>query len=139
MRAWASRRNEIDDGLGVDSIGKIIDARVRECVERAMREHLQNAAAQRPQQHTPAPDGVREEYLTRQEAAQIAKCSVRTITRYIDTGKLRPCGPRRDRITRSELDRFLQAPDIDEPTRTNPEDSDAETSGVVDRLMGVSK
>lgn len=140
MRAGASRRTEADDGIGVDSIGRIIKTLVREHVEQAVKEHLPlllQGTAHRPHQKTPAPEGLREEYLTRQEAAQIAKCSVRTITRYIEAGQLRPCGPRRDRIMRSELDRFLQAPDAGESTRTNQEDPDAEAAGVVDRLLGT--
>jgi hypothetical protein len=135
MGAGASRRHEIDDGLGVDGIGKIIRAIVREHVVQEVREQLPlllKGDARRPQ--ALPPENLSEEYLTRKEAAKIAKCTVRTLKRYIDTGDLRPCGRRRELITRVELDRFLKAADV-EPVRTDV-DPDADVNDVVARLLG---
>lgn len=46
-------------------------------------------------------------YLTRKQAAAMMSCSRRTITRLIDSGQLRPCGPRRQFIAKVEIERFM--------------------------------
>jgi hypothetical protein len=66
---------------------------------------------------TPTPD----RYFTRKQAAEMIGRSPRTVTRLIDSGRLHPCGPRREFIARVEIQRFMeQAP----PPRQGNEDED---------------
>lgn len=140
MRSGRFRQQQTEDD--VDSIGRVIDWLVREHVQRAVREYLPQLIdeALRLQRLAPPTSGQsHDEYLTRREAARIAKLSPRTIARYIEAGKLRPSGPRRDRVTRSELDRFLQAEGVEEATELGQESEDDGMSREVDRLMGRTK
>jgi excisionase family DNA binding protein len=49
------------------------------------------------------------DYTTRKEAAQIMGYSKSTVSRLIAKKLLRACGPKLDRIKRSEIDRFMAA------------------------------
>ena len=51
----------------------------------------------------------RDEFLTLTEAAQVLRCTRRTIYTYLHDGKLKGCKPGGTRwlISQSELDRFM--------------------------------
>ena len=70
------------------------------------------------------------EFLTRKQAAEIMGYSLRTIARLMDSDQLRACGPRRDRISRFEIDRFMAAA----PPRKDlgEDDLDAEADRLLD-------
>jgi len=106
-------------------LDEVIGRSVERAVERVLPKYL---GARRPPlsaEATPLPNT----YVTRAEAAQLMRYSLRTITRLIDAGKLRACGPRRDRIATFEIDRFM----AEEPRR--PDDDPDDPASEASRLL----
>lgn len=115
---------------------------IREQLDQALAEKLPQflgevrlSEARRPHRAA-GPDAVAPEYLSRQQAAAVTGYSLRTITRLIDKGKLRACGPRRDRITRFEIERMMS---LIEEHGGEGGDSDDDVAAEVDRLMDGKK
>jgi len=94
-----------------------IDERFRAVLDEKLREWIPKA---------PAPAGAsseeRPEYLSRDGAAQLTGYSAKTITRWIQSGKLRPYGLRGERVKRVELERLM----ADLPRAENGEESEAD-------------
>ena len=105
-------------------------APLRDQMSSLLNELRARAACERlgPQAIAPA-----NEYFTRRQAAEVMNYSVRTITRLMDAGKLRPCGPRRDRIARAELERFM----AEAPGERGLSEEDVNEEA--DRLLGDDK
>lgn len=125
-----------------DVVRLILDcagAFIRDQVDRALEEKLPRylGAAERRPPKASAPDAppADENYVSRARAAEIMDCSERTITRYIDAGVLKACGPRRNRLTRFEIDRFMeQASERKAKGEGNRDESDVDAE--LDRILG---
>jgi len=139
----SKRRNELEDELSLEVVKRAATVFIQEQIDLALKERLpqllRTGEARRPPQ---AAGGTTSDlgahYLTRQQVSQITGYSLRTITRLVDSGKLRACGPRRDRITRFEVDRMMAMRDgegegDDDPT---PDPEAADMAAEVDRLTG---
>jgi excisionase family DNA binding protein len=137
------RRQEPGDTLEMDLIERAIAGIVRKQVDLALKERLpellRTDQRRGPQlAGGPATSPLDPSYLTRQQVAQVTGYSSRTIARLIDNGKLRACGPRRDRITRFEVDRMMAKRDEigAEETGVDPINPDADIDAEVERLTG---
>lgn len=140
------RKHESEGTLEMDLIERAIAGIVRKHVDRALEERLpellQTDQRRGPQlAGGPAPTSLDPSYLSRQQVAQVTGYSSRTISRLIETGKLRACGPRRDRITRFEVDRMMAKRDEigAEETGVDPINPDADIDAEVARLTGGGK
>jgi excisionase family DNA binding protein len=133
MRAVASVRSDEDSELPLsEALSKALAPIVADLVRRAIKSSpVRDGETRRAPHATPVPESV---YLTRQQVASYLGYSLRTVTRLIDSGKLRPCGPRRDRVTRSECDRMMATRDAEENTSPDP---DADVTAAVDVVMGL--
>lgn len=129
----ASRRHIDDDD--VDPLTKAIEKIARRVFQEQAPELLRAGDPRRPPQQTaPQPETLRgETYLKKQEVAALTGYSARTIARLIATGELRPCGVRRDRFARSEVDRMMKGDRAS--AATVDEDPDADVTAAVDRLF----
>jgi excisionase family DNA binding protein len=128
----------VEDSVDVDALARAAAVFIRDQVDVMLKERLPQllsaGAGRRPPGQAPAPESLGPQYLTRQQVAQITGYSLRTITRMINSGRLRACGPNRDRVTRAEVDRMMAAAsDASEGPSADP---DFDPTTEVDRLLG---
>jgi excisionase family DNA binding protein len=137
-----SRKHELEDALDLDLVKRAATAFIREQIDAALKERLPQLLMRAGETRRPpqpaggAAEDLGPQYLTRQQVAQITGYSMRKIVRLIDSGKLRACGPRRDRITRFEVDRMMAMQDDCDAAAV---DEDADVTAAVDGVFGVIK
>lgn len=135
----AGRRHRIDDQDADEklaraaAIARLIDESVERALEQRLPELLRSGAERRPPQaNTPAPDVLGQKvYLSKRQVMAMTGYSDRTIGRYVAAGKLRPCGPARDRFDPEEVARFMAAGGADDEGDAAVDDVD----GEVERLL----
>lgn len=125
--------------LLLDCMGALIRDQVELALEKKLPQYL--STERRPPRAaggSPAEQAPDDHYVTRAKAAEITGYSERTITRLIDSGKLKVCGPRRNRITRFEIDRMMEEK-AERKRKGEPDvevDADADVDSELARIRG---
>lgn len=134
------RVNDSDAGRMVrEFIGDIVREKMEAVLEAELPKLLAELRSEgrRPARGSNTPPPITPDWLTRRQVANLTGYSLRTLSRYIDSGVLRACGPNRDRVARFELERFMAmkgtGAETPDPAPTDP---DREIDDEVDRLFG---
>jgi hypothetical protein len=140
----ARKHDPLEDALDLDLVKRAATAFIREQIDLVLKERLPQLLRTGEARRPPQPAGgtaepIGEQYLSRQQVAHITGYSMRKIVRLIDSGKLRACGPRRDRITRFEVDRMMAMREDSEASNDAPVDEDADVTAAIDNVLGVGK
>lgn len=131
---------KIEEPGDFDSLSRAIGAFVREQTKQAIKEQLPELlrgdsrrppVASAPEALLPQP------YLSKEQVAQLTGYSLRTVTRMVARGLLRPCGPRRDRFARAEVDRMMNERKAPVAVPAPANDPDADVTAAVDKLFPV--